>query len=374
MRKIKFLLILAVLVFSSTQIFAIPRFSLQQKDKCSNCHFNPTGGLMRNENGFFFGKNVVSMISPRDEDFKLSPKLTDNVSFGFDYRSQFLYSQEKKRTDFQDMSGSIYLNASVSQKIDVLARYDFVQSIWEGFAVARILPNDSYIKVGTFLPNYGIHLDDHTSYTRGGDFGLLFANGSIQGLIYNPYFLTTGVELGANFSDITSLTASVGKSRLNGTLTTDPTWTARFEITPTINKVGLIFGASYSSTKTKIFGPTGSQTLPTQLYGGFAGIGYKGFSLMGEYDMTSDYVGDGIKSSAMMIEAAYQLMVGLEAIVRYDRFDPNVDKSKDEHAHLVLGFEFFPYSFVEVRPQYRINIEDADLKNDAFVLQFHFWY
>ncbi len=374
MRKIKFLLVLTVLVYSSTLIFAIPRFSLQQKDKCSSCHINPTGGLMRNENGFFFGKNVVSMISPRDEDFKLSPKISENVSFGFDYRSQFLYSQEKKRTDFQDMSGSIYLNASISQKIDVLARYDFVQSIWEGFATARILPNESYIKVGTFLPNYGIHLDDHTSYTRGGDFGLLFANGSIQGLIYNPFFLTTGVELGANFSDIASLTASVGKSRLNGTLNTDPTWTARFEITPTINKVGLLFGASYSSTKTKLFGPTGAQTLPTQLYGGFAGIGYKGFSLMGEYDMTSDYVGDGIKSSAMMIEAAYQLMIGLEAIVRYDRFDPNIDKSKDEHAHLVLGFEFFPYSFVEVRPQYRLNIEDPNLDNNAFVLQFHFWY
>lgn len=95
---------------------------------------------------------------------------------------------------------------------------------------------------------------------------------------------------------------------------------------------------------------------------------------MGEYDMTSDYVGDGIKSRAMMIEAVYQLMVGLEVIVRYDRFDPNIDKSKDEHAHLVLGFEFFPYSFIEVRPQYRLNIEDPNLNNDAFVLQFHFWY
>ena len=95
---------------------------------------------------------------------------------------------------------------------------------------------------------------------------------------------------------------------------------------------------------------------------------------MGEYDFASDYIASGTKSSAMMIEAAYQLMVGLEAVVRYDRFDPNADISKDEHSHLVLGFEFYPYSFVEVRPQYRINLEDPKVDNDAFVLQFHFWY
>ena len=97
MNRTKYLLVLIIFIFSSEQFLALPRFSLQQKDRCSNCHFNPTGGMMRNENGFFFGKNVISMISPRDQDFKLSPKLTDNVSFGFDYRSQFLYSQEKKR-------------------------------------------------------------------------------------------------------------------------------------------------------------------------------------------------------------------------------------------------------------------------------------
>jgi hypothetical protein len=74
----------------------------------------------------------------------------------------------------------------------------------------------------------------------------------------------------------------------------------------------------------------------------------------------------------MMIEAAYQLMVGLEAVVRYDRFDPNTVRSKDKHSHLVLGFEFYPYSFIEVRPQFRMNLEEPKMDNDAFVLQFHF--
>jgi hypothetical protein len=376
MRSIKYLLVLAFLLFSTVQIFSLPRFALRYKDKCSSCHINPTGGEIRSENGFFFGKNVISMISPRDKEFPISPKLTNNISFGFDYRSQFLYSQEKKRTDFQDMNGSIYLNAAVSEKIDISARYDFVWSLWEAYATARILPNNSYIKAGSFIPNYGIRLDDHTSYTRGGDFGLLFSTGTVQGLIYSPLYLETGIEVGANLSDIALLTASVGRSKSNSTLAVDPTWTARFELTPSIDKVNFLFGGSFASTKTKSFNLfNGSISyLPTQLYGGFAGIGFNQFSLMGEYDFASDYVSSGTKSSAMMIETAYQVMVGLEAVVRYDRFDPNTDKSKDEHSHIVLGFEFYPYSFVEIRPQYRINLEDPSVDNDAFVLQFHFWY
>src|SRR3989339_55710 len=115
MGRTKYLLVFTCLVFSTAQIFAIPRYSLQQKDKCSSCHFNPTGGLMRNENGFFFGKNVISMISPRDEDFKLSPKLSESVLFGFDYRSQFMYNAEIKKSDYMDMTGSLYFFAGISR-------------------------------------------------------------------------------------------------------------------------------------------------------------------------------------------------------------------------------------------------------------------
>lgn len=356
--------------FISFQVFALPRFSLKFNDKCSDCHVNPTGGLIRNESGFHFGKNVIGLISPREKDFPVTPKLAENISFGLDYRTQFIYSQEKKRSDFQDMSGSIYLNAGFSEKIDVIARYDFVQSIWEGYGVLKILPNDSYIKIGSFTPYYGIRLDDHTAYTRGGDFGLLFSTGNIQGLLYNPFYIETGIEIGANISDIALLTASVGKSKFSSSLTTDPTFTSRIELTPAIDNIGLLFGGSFSSVKTRSFG----NILNTNIYGGFAGFGTKYFSLIGEYDIAKDYLALNVTSSALMLEATYQFMIGLEAVVRYDRFDPNTSISSDEFSRIVLGFEFFPFSFIEVRPQYRIQLEEPSKDNNSFVLQFHFWY
>ncbi len=93
------------------------------------------------------------------------------------------------------MTGSVYGRVGLSKKINILARYDFVNDIWEAYGVAHILPNNSYIKAGSFQPNFGIRLDDHTAYPRGGDFFLLFQSGARTGLIYDPFYIESGGEL-----------------------------------------------------------------------------------------------------------------------------------------------------------------------------------
>jgi len=75
-----------------------------------------------------------------------------------------------------------------------------------------------------------------------------------------------------------------------------------------------------------------------------------------------------------MAEAAYVLLMGLEAVLRYDRIDPNTDLDSDEIQRVIVGFEWFPYAFIEIRPQYRFIIEDPSQKNNSAVIQFHFWY
>ncbi len=351
-------------------IFSLPRFSLKLGDRCIDCHVNPTGGIMRKENGFFFGKNVLSMISIKDKVFPISNKVSENISFGFDHRNQILYSQEKNRSDFHHMSGSIYLNTSLSNKIDILTRYDFVQLICEAYAIARILPNDSYVKIGTFTPNFGIRIDDHTSYTRGGDFGLLFSLNKIQGLIYNPFYTETGIEFGVYLNDFIFFTASAGKSKSNPLLSSDPSFTSRIEFTQSIKEFNFLFGGSFASVKTNLTG----KTLNTYLYGGFFGFGSKYFSFLSEFDLANNYITHNSKSSSFLLEITYQLMIGLDIIARFDNFIPNLSAKDDDYSHLIFGFEFFPFSFIEIRPQYRINLENPGKSNNAFVLHFHLWY
>jgi len=361
-----FSLIIAA-IFANTAL-SLPRFAVRLGDKCIDCHYNPTGGIIRNEGGWNFGKNIMSAISPREQDFAMTPKIGNNITFGLDYRTQFLFSSDtnRTRTDFQQMTGSIYTNVGLAKNINLLGRYDFINQIWEAYGVAHILPNNGYIKAGSFVPNYGIRMDDHTAYTRGGDFGLLSRNGS-QGLIYSPFYTEAGVEAGIYISNWALLTASAGQI-LNDeirTLSKDPTYTGRLEMYPKIGKIGLLFGGSYAAVK-----------IPhkADFYGGFIGFGYNRFSLLAEFDLGNNVVSNGTKSNFAMAEAAYVVLMGLEAVVRYDRLDPDTSVEKDELQHIIVGFEWFPFSFIEIRPQYRFIIEDPSQKNDSAVLQFHFWY
>ncbi len=376
MKIFKLLLIGMFLIFFVTDSFSLPRYALRMGGTCSDCHVNPTGGLMRNSGGFAFGKNVLPMERPSKE-FPMSQNIGENIQYGLDFRgNSFLYiTDSTKRIDFQGMSGSVYTNVDISDKINVFARYDFIWQIWEAYGVAHILPNEGYIKAGTFSPNYGIRLDDHTAYTRGGDLGLITPGASKRGLIYDPRYVESGVEVGQYISDFAFITASVGNSHSPNIFVTDPTYTANLELYPTISDVAaLMIGGSVAIFKQQVFQQTKYVYPQVQMYGGYAGIGVGDFTLMGEYDIANNYVKQDSASNALMIEASYRLLKGLEAVVRYDRFDPLTSRNKDDISRLIVGFEFYPYSFIEIRPQFRFQMEHPSITNDTFLIQFHLWY
>jgi hypothetical protein len=385
MKYMKIFLIVIFTIILTVNEYALPRFALRMGASCADCHVNPTGGAMRNRGGWHYGLRVLPLVSPyqKDKDLLMDDNIGKNIQFGFDYRTQYVYSQQFGKTSFQKMQGSVYLNAKILDSIDVYGNYDFVNSTWQGYAIAHILPNYSYIKAGTFVPDFGVLLDDHTAYTRGGDLGYLFTTGIRQGLIYDPRFNITGVEVGANISDFGLLTASVGNPV--SLSFTDPTYTASIHFNPIIaSKVAVMFGGSYSNFRGPlIFSSTLHTSVPSDhtvnMYGGFLGFCVDGFTLIGEYDIAKDYIVTGTNSSAQMAEASYVIMKGLEAVVRYDRFDPNTSVSNDEVSRLNVGFSFYPYSFIEIIPEYRFQFQaeppgQTAPKQNSALLQFHFYY
>ncbi len=376
MKLLNFIITSLLFFILVTDSYSLPRYALRMGGTCADCHVNPTGGLMRNSGGWVFGKNVLPMERPSKE-FPMSQNIGENIQYGLDFRgNSLLYMTDStKRIDFQKMTGSVYTNVDISEKINVFARYDFIWQIWEAYGVAHILPNDGYIKGGSFTPNYGIRTDDHTAYTRGGDLGLITPGASKRGLIFDPRYVESGIEVGQYISDFAFITASVGNSRSPNIFVTDPSYTANLEFYPTVSDVAaLMFGGSVSIFKQQVFASSGVKFPEVQMYGGYAGIGIGDFTLMGEYDIAKNYVKQDSSSTAMMIEAAYRIVKGLEAVVRYDRFDPLTSRTKDDISRLIVGFEFHPYSFVELRPQYRFQMENPSIKNDTFLIQFHLWY
>ncbi len=370
-----FIVILVLAVFSNT--FSLPRFALRQGAKCIDCHINPTGGNLRDDGGWNYSLKVLPIVTAKYKDFKMSNKLADNILFGVDYRTQYLVASTDSTTksDFQKMNGSIYTNVAIDEKINIFARYDFIWGIWEAYGTAHILPNNGYIKAGSFTPNFGIRLDDHTAYTRGGDLGILFSTGSRQGLIYEPRYTETGVEVGAYISDFMFITASVANPR-SRQFEADPTYTGRIEFNSTIaNTISMFLGGSIVIFKDRKLDSNFKTIFPeVKMYGGFLGFGIEDFTFEGEFDIADDLTLLGSKANVLMLEASYRITKGIEGVVRFDRYDPNTSNSNDEFSRLIIGAEVFPYSFVELRPQFRIQMEDPEVKNNSFVLQFHFFY
>lgn len=369
------LLSFLILILLIPNSFSLPRFSLASGGQCIDCHVNPTGGQMRNKGGWLFGKNSLALVSPREDELKLNNMIGDNISFGFDFRTQYLgfLRDSINRSDFQKMSGAVYFNVDLSEKITTFAKYDFLTQVWEAYGILNVLPGNGYLKVGTFSPNYGIRVDDHTAYTRGGDFTLLSTTGA-KGMPYDPYYVETGIEAGFNINDMSLLTFSVGSPYNKPPFLIDPAYTARLEITPTVGNLNLLLGGSYANYKKQSFITFPPAINNISLYGGFFGFGISNFTLTADYNIGKNFLMHDSTSSFMMVEAAYRIMKGLSAVVRYDRYDPSTNVEKDDLSRVVIGFEFFPYSFVEIRPQFRINMEEPKIENNNFLLQFHFYY
>ena len=380
--------ILAI-ILSVQPAFSLPRFALLTGSQCQSCHVDPTGGRMRNFFGFNYGKDELPIRATRDKDFEISPKLSDNVSIGADFRTQFIYEGFKETTSFQAMTATLYGTLAIGKKINIYYKQDVINGTYvqssrgylagtEAFGLLKILPNNSYIKAGLFYPAYGLRLDDHTSYIRGGDLGFLAGHTFNTGLPFVPNYKDIGIEVGAYLGKAL-ITAAV----LNGTgndqtidigRTNEKAVAARLEYVDRLSDVGLMLGGSYYNY--------GALTLS----GFYAGIGYDIITVAGEVDFAKDLASyRGLHSLAAYAEVTLRATEGLWVIAKFDYFDGDRDKDDvnillqklpprtNSVKRYTVGVEFFPYSFVEVRPQYRISSETPSVDNDEFLIQFHFW-
>ncbi|MGB9665476.1 MAG: hypothetical protein ACPL25_11255 [Ignavibacteria bacterium] len=358
MKGLIFLFLLGFVV----DLFAVPRFALMRGNQCRDCHSNPTGGVIRNEDGWNYGKNNLRLFKSSKAD--LSNKLNENISIGFDFRFQYLYSQEIKKTDFHKMAGGVYTNFELSDEFKFISTYDLYRGYFEGYGILNILPLEGYIKIGSFYPNFGIHLDDHTAYTRNGDAGLLNTATS-QGLIFSSGYSQTGIEVGLYPTEFSFITLSAGQDKFP--FRNDLSYIGRFEINPSLGDVNVLIGSSYG-----IFRQIQNKFNLLSFFGGF---GFRKFSLLSEFVSAKDYFGTGVNSQFLMVETSYRLRNGIDFVARYDRMLNDLKEKNKYSSHIILGMDFYPFSFMEVKPQYRINLENPKIeKNNSFVLQFHFWY
>ncbi|MBI5215328.1 MAG: hypothetical protein HY960_06205 [Ignavibacteriae bacterium] len=388
MKRIFVTTILFFILISST--LAIPRFALMTGAKCGACHTNPTGGQMRTEYGSSFSVDALPIAAHKDDEFTFNPKLTDNITIGGDFRTQFLFdfadngTDGKGKTSFHAMTATLYGSIQLAKKIYFYYKQDFLNPNYgsysgpEVYGLAKILPGNGYVKAGVFLPDYGWRLDDHTSYTRGGDVGVFGSGLFNNGLLFAPNYKDIGIEAGSFFGDL-FVTAAV----FNGTgdaskvvLSKAKAYTMKVEYTGKADELNFRIGASGYGFKSYKMG------------GIHAGLAYGDIVISGEVDWTHHRifpspfqpVKEDVNMMAAYAEVDYRAMQGLWFTGKFDMFDPLAGIEDDDLSttnslkRLTIGLEYYPFSFVELRPQYRVVMEKPSVDNDQALVQLHLWF
>lgn len=323
---------------------ALPRFASRTGAKCQSCHVNPSGGAMRQAFGVQYGREQLP-VPAWSKEFELedfSNVITNVLGIGADFRTLF-FSQNipdaTARNGFFQMQGDIYLNFRIAKKVSLFFKKG-LRDGFEAFGLFTILPASGHVKVGKFVPNYGIKTDDHTAYVRQAteftpERGRVERTGIEAAISPGPFTIMAGVYNAdeSSFAPTSNSKAILGRGEGMFKLADD-----------------LFLGLGGNVFTKKVAGITSTY------YGGFGSFSWNSLTVLGEADWVKNKTpaGSEITGFATSIEADYPVIAGLDLKLGYDFFDPDTQFKTGATSRYSVGFEFFPLSGVEVRPVYRI--------------------
>lgn len=364
----KSLLILVVFLAIANGAFALPRFSILTGMQCTGCHTNPTGGELRNSFGSSdFVDDHLRLVPAHGDstDYNFNPQLNDYILLGGDVRFQYLYDGDQKKTTFQSMEGSIYSLLRLFTSTSLFVKYDFANSAYEAYGLYKFNYDYSYVKVGAFEPSYGIRLDDHTAYTRGGNLGYLQGLNQV-GLFFVPDYWDLGVEVGSRFDDLA--------------VTLDATNGAGMSPISFASKKAFAGKAEYLMKGNFMIGASGYSSGSVSMYGLQAGTGIgELLTLLGEWDWANSLPGlpavyGKAKSNAAFVEITCFVTNGLSATGRFDYF--RTVAGGPIYERYVFGADIYPIPHIDLMPQIRFNLNNVigDRRPVEALIQSHIYF
>lgn len=364
-----FLLAPFVLTLMSDQAAGLPRFSSKTGAKCQSCHVNPSGAGMRQAFGAQYGRETLPVPEwATDLELEdLTTALANFVGVGVDVRTLYYYVQlpdtgtatETNSNAFWQMQGDLYLNLKLARKVNVYFEKG-VYSGFELFGMVSLLPAGGHVKVGKFVPNFGTRLDDHTAYIR-------------RYTGFSPEFSRpelTGIEAGVSpgwfsgFAGFYNAEDGFGSAVANS-----KAYLVRGDgLFRLGNEMYLGVGANF-------FGTVTSGDVTQNLFGGVGSFSIGNFTLFGEGDLIQTrYPSGTVTGYVAYAEANYLVTPGVDLKVAYDFYDPDKDVKDGAMTRYSFGVEFFPVSGVEVRPMYRVVVEEPEnYSNNEFHIMLHFY-
>ena len=374
-RFFSFLTALSLVFYLVNELESYPRFSAYSGEKCSLCHVNPTGGSMRNLYGTKYAKDNLQMDAFKKlaEDTKFSPRVNDFIMLGGDVRIAHIDDQvpdQPNMNTFLTMQGDLYVNAQVNRIISIFIASGIqipnFPTKYEAYGMLSKLPANLYFKAGRFSPDYGIKIVEHRAFQR-------------QDLLNTPYSPDAGIELGiepGNFSlnmgVFNGLNTNFFDTDQNKMFVTKGDYTLNFND----YKYNFNFGASFYNNPYRAFISGGTVDANRKAWGGFTKIGLdERVAILGEVDFEENTI-DGFLKRKMYGygELNVRVIKGLELRGQYEYFDPDRDTVANTVKRYSFGVAAFPVAGMETELMIRLVNEDADLKNDEYQFNFHFYF
>jgi len=332
---------------------------------------------MRSPFGISYGRDEVPIKSWQDQ-FSIqefSTNINEYLSYGADVRMLYFYqskdSPSATRSSFFPMQADVYFNFVLSKKVNLFVNPAFgPYQRYEVFGLAKILPANGYLKIGRFTPSYGLRIDDHTSFVRE---ATPFRNNSGQ---------QTGFELAIAPEPISILAAVTNGVAGDRASSVPKAFYGRMDGKFKAGPLNVSLGASAYRDN------AGGGDLT--LFDGFGTLSIgDALTVVGDVEQIEgnsplmsvngdrnarNSTGTQLTQRAIMIEADYPIIEGVDLKFIYDYFDPNVDLKTGTATRYSAGFEFFPISGVEVRPLYRFTDDTVlNTKTTDIHVLFHFY-
>jgi hypothetical protein len=350
-----------------------PRFAIQNGTSCGLCHLNPTGGDLRSD----YGINIVSLDElPADKSFtsNYSGIINEFITFGADFRIQSLIQKEKSEEDEKTsvalfpMQLDIYGQISVLSNLAMYIKHDHLRNNQEFWVIYTFSDGNNAVRIGKIMPDYGIKLADHTTFTRGGNIrrkvGL-----EKEGLLFSPTrIIPAGIEGNFNYDDLI-FNIGLYNRFLSGTdqgyggneSILEKTVSAKMQYFHDGEKIRKMVGVSYLLEENVSFS------------GIFGGLNYGKWTWMGELDISKNWIMNST-SLASFSSIFFDLRKGWVAEGRYDFFDENINKKGRAISRFILGVSIFPIPFVELKFQARMTTTVENIPTDPlFLVQIHTW-
>ena len=348
---------------------AIPRFAIKEGASCNTCHVNPAGGALRNDYGMLITSADELPMSKTSSLITLDDmgQLTDHLRIGADLRIQAITDRNESTTF--PMQTDLYAYFDLKGMIGFYVESEVLRENTEYWTKASFPFLNGYVRVGRMRPMYGLMLDDHTSFIRGGN--LQRTHGLLkEGLPFSP--LTPPVntaELGMFRSDFL-FTASLSNGFLAGEAAK-----ATF-LGPPSNRTAVI-RAEYSSSRGDYSGVAGASYLSegdTEIKGFFGGVSRDRLTWTGEVDFARGWTGD-VNSVASYNEIAWLIKPGIHLLAKYDFFDEDIELLENALSRFSLGTELYVFSFLELKIQIRkTHVSGIGMTPIEFLFQTHVWF